>query len=123
MKRILVIDDASTMRSYYRSILEDAGYHVSEAVNGLDGLECALRSRFDLFLVDINMPIMDGLGFVRGLRTEFSDHVPALVVSTESVRHCEADILRAGADAYLIKPVRPAPLVDHVRRLTEAPAR
>jgi len=71
-KHILIVDDAATVRMYHRSILEEACYAVTEAVNGLEALEKAASAPgyrpFDLYLVDVNMPQMDGYGFLRALR-------------------------------------------------------
>ena len=117
MKRILVIDDAATVRMYHRDILESAGYDVEEAVNGVEALEKALASIFDLYLVDINMPQLDGYGFLRELRGEDMAQAPAIMVSTEAAALDATVAYRAGANAYLIKPIRPAQLLDHVRLL------
>ena len=67
-KRILVVDDALTVRMYCRDVLERAGFDVEEAGNGIEGLERALGGGFDLLFVDINMPRMDGYEMVRHLR-------------------------------------------------------
>jgi len=56
MKRILIVDDAATMRMYFRNILEGAGYLVNEAVNGIEAMEKSLQEPFDLYIVDVNMP-------------------------------------------------------------------
>ena len=117
MKRILIVDDAATVRLYHRSILESADYLVEEAVNGIEALEKALRDPFDLYLVDVNMPKLDGYGFLRQLRTEAIEQAPAIMISTEAEAHDESQAYRAGANAYLVKPVKPAPLLDHVRTL------
>lgn len=117
MKRILVIDDAATVRMYYRNILETAGYSVEEAVNGIEGLEKALQTPFELYIVDINMPKLDGYGFLRELRREDIPQAPAIMASTEAAAHDELAAYRAGANGYLIKPVTPAQLLTHVRLL------
>ena len=69
-KRILVVDDASLVRRYYRDALERAGFEVDEALNGLEALEKLLASRSDLLIVDVNMPQMDGLTFLQALRRQ-----------------------------------------------------
>ena len=69
-KRVLVIDDAALVRAYYRSALEERGFVVEEALNGLEGLEKLLLQPFDLAIVDINMPQMDGLTFLKSLRRQ-----------------------------------------------------
>ena len=117
MKRILIIDDAATVRMYHRNILQEAGYAVEEAVNGMEALEKALQSSFDLYLVDVNMPKLDGYGFLRQLRSENMAQAPAIMVSTEDATHDQTAAFRAGANAYIAKPVRPEQLLTHVRLL------
>ena len=117
MKRILIIDDAATVRMYHRMILEDVGYHVDEAINGVEALEKALVEPYDLYIVDINMPKLDGYGFLRQLRSEDMEQAPAIMVSTEEAEHDQTAAFRAGANCYLAKPVRPAQLLAHVRML------
>jgi two-component system chemotaxis response regulator CheY len=115
MKRILVIDDAATVRMYHRGILESAGYSVEEAWNGIEALEKALQAPFDLYVVDINMPKLDGYGFLRELRQQETQQLPAIMVSTEAALGDEQAAYRAGANGYLIKPVKPLRLLAFVR--------
>ncbi len=121
MQRILVIDDAATVRLYHRSILEAAGYAVDEAINGVEGLEKALRAPFDLYLVDVNMPKLDGYGFLQELRKTELPQAPAIMVSTEAARSDLERAYVAGANFYLIKPVKPDALLTDVRLLLGAP--
>ena len=67
-KRVLVVDDASLVRMYYRDALERAGYEVDEALNGLEALEKLHEGAADLLIVDVNMPQMDGFTFLKVLR-------------------------------------------------------
>jgi two-component system, chemotaxis family, chemotaxis protein CheY len=115
MKRILIVDDAATVRMYHRSILEGAGYLVEEAMNGIEALEKALQASFDLYLVDINMPKRDGYGFLSDLRSEPMPQAPAIMVSTEAAASDQAVAYRVGANGYLVKPVRPEKLLLQVR--------
>lgn len=117
MKRILVVDDAATVRLYHRSILEQAGHDVSEAINGLEALEKALSAPFDLFVVDINMPKLDGYGFLRELRAQSGAQAPAIMISTEAEAADQSRAYAVGANAYLIKPVRPEQLLMHAQML------
>jgi two-component system chemotaxis response regulator CheY len=117
MKRILIIDDAATVRMYHRNILEDAGYSVAEAINGVEALEKALQEPFDMYIVDINMPKLDGYGFLRQLRSEDMAQAPAIMVSTEDAEHDQTAAFRAGASCYIAKPVKPDQLLQHVRLL------
>ena len=115
VKCILIVDDAATVRLYHRGILEPAGYKVEEAWNGIEALEKALETSFDLLLVDINMPKLDGLGFLKELRGQQIAQPPAILVSTEAASGDEMAAYRAGASCYLIKPVQPAQLLAHAR--------
>ncbi len=117
MKRILIVDDAATVRMYHRNILESAGYSVDEALNGIEAIEKALQESFDLYIVDVNMPKLDGYGFLRELRGENISQVPAIMVSTEAEANDQVAAFKAGANGYLVKPVKPEQLLTHVRLL------
>jgi len=117
VKRILIVEDAATVRLYHRSILESAGYDAQEAMNGIEALEKVLRNSFDLYIVDVNMPKLDGYGFLRKLRSEDLHQAPAIMVSTEAQDDDQTMAYRAGANDYLIKPVKPLQLLAHVRLL------
>jgi two-component system chemotaxis response regulator CheY len=113
-KTILVVDDASLVRLYYRSILEPAGFHVKEALNGLEALEAVLSTPFDMLIVDVNMPHMDGLTFVATLRQKELPlaSIPVLITSTEAAQ-ADFDAARAaGANFYLVKPIAPETLME-----------
>lgn len=118
-KTILVVDDAALVRVYYRSILEEAGFRVEEALNGLEALETLLVKAVDLLVVDINMPQMDGLTFLRNLRQKPGPMaaIPALVTSTEAAEADFAAARAAGANYYLVKPVEREQLVEFARML------
>lgn len=114
--RILVVDDAATVRMYHRKMLGDAGWQTDEAINGVEALEKVMaqdaQAPFDLFVVDINMPKMDGYTFVRELRRLAQvPPAPVLMVSTEAQLHDAMAARDAGANAYLVKPARPPELV------------
>jgi two-component system chemotaxis response regulator CheY len=116
VKRILVVDDAATVRLYHRKILGDAGWHTDEAANGVDALKHvhsqAVGEAYDLFVVDVNMPRMDGYAFVRELRRlEPPQQAPVLMVSTEAKRQDANTAFDAGVNCYHVKPARPQQLV------------
>ena len=115
-KRILVVDDASLVRRFYRDALERAGFEVDEALNGVEALEKVLGDSYDLVIVDVNMPQMDGMTFLRTLRrqSETVSSLPALVTSTEAGQQDAAAARAAGANFYLVKPVSQEQLVEHV---------
>jgi two-component system chemotaxis response regulator CheY len=121
--RVLVVDDSSLVRLYYRSTLEQAGFEIEQAINGIEAMERILSEPFDLVIVDVNMPRMDGFTFLRSLRRSSSDaaSLPALIVSTESEARDIAEARASGANFYLIKPVAESELVRHVCVLTGVP--
>jgi two-component system, chemotaxis family, chemotaxis protein CheY len=114
--RVLVVDDASLVRHYYRKILETAGYDVAEALNGLEGLEKVLADPPDMLIVDVNMPQMDGIAFLAALRRQALAvaAIPALVTSTEAGAKDMAAARAAGANYYLVKPLGGDILLEHV---------
>jgi two-component system, chemotaxis family, chemotaxis protein CheY len=105
--RILVVDDAGLVRLYYRQILEEAGFEVEEAINGIEALERLLVSPPDALIVDINMPLMDGVTFLSALRRQALplSSIPALVTSSESNAGDVASARAAGANFYCVKPI------------------
>jgi two-component system chemotaxis response regulator CheY len=117
--RILVIDDGITMRLFYRTVLEGAGFEVEEATNGLEGYEKVLAGRFDLLIVDINMPKMDGYTMLRAIRRDAAvQGVPAVTISTEAGDRDALQAFEAGANYYLVKPVAPETLTEVARLMT-----
>ena len=104
--KVLVVDDAATVRMYHTRLLAEAGFEVTEAANGLEAVEAALSDPFDLFVVDVNMPKMDGYSCVATLRSEtVGSSAPVVMISTED-RPGDADrAYAAGANLYLVKPV------------------
>lgn len=115
-KRVLIVDDAALVRAYYRQALERAGFEVDEALNGLEGLEKVLMQPFDLAIVDVNMPQMDGMTFIRTLRGKDLPMaaMAILVTSTEAKEHDIAAARAAGANFYLTKPISQEKLIEHV---------
>ena len=118
-KRILVVDDASLVRLYYREALERAGFVVDEAMNGLEAIEKLLLAPADLVIVDVNMPKMDGLTFIRNLRGREPSvaSMPALVTSTEGKPEDIEAARLAGANFYLVKPIAQDVLADYAAML------
>lgn len=117
--RILVVEDGITMRMFYRDVLEGAGFEVEEAANGLEGVERAMAGSFDLLVVDINMPKMDGYQVIRTVREdEALWRVPVITISTEEKELDALKAYEAGANFYLTKPVRPKDLEEMARLLT-----
>lgn len=119
-KTVLIIDDASLVRLYYRSILEPAGFLIEEAFNGVEALEKLQSRTVDLLIVDINMPLMDGLTMVEKVRQGELPvaATPALITSTESADKDFAAARAAGANYYLVKPIDRDTLLQFVSLLS-----
>lgn len=116
--KILTIDDSRTMRDMLRLALTSAGFEVVQAVDGMDGLETLERESPDLIITDINMPKMDGFGFIEGARrTDRFRIVPILVLTTESDPDKKQRARTAGATGWIVKPFDPTKLVDVIRRV------
>lgn len=122
-RRVLIVDDSSLVRLYCRQALSKAGFEVDEAINGLEGLEKVISKPFDLVVVDVNMPGMDGFSFLRSLRRSAPEvaTLPVVVITTESGPQDLEDARAAGANFYLVKPVSESELVRHVAALTGVP--
>jgi two-component system chemotaxis response regulator CheY len=123
MKKVLIVDDASTVRMYHRKILEDAGFEVDEAVNGLEALEKAfINDYYYLYIVDINMPKLDGYSFVKKLRSSESvRQSPVIMVTTEAEEEDMHKAYENGANFYIVKPVKPDEFIKICKLFTGEP--
>jgi two-component system chemotaxis response regulator CheY len=121
-KRVLIVDDSSIVQLYYREALERAGFQVDGALNGIEALEKLLTEPVDLLVVDINMPKMDGLSFLRALRAKDLplSSIPALVTSTESTQKDIDAAVDAGANYYLVKPIASETFTVYAKMLSGA---
>lgn len=118
-KRVLLVDDGMTTRLYYRDVLETAGFGVEEAVNGVEGLERALLGAFDLLIVDVNMPKMDGYEMIAQVRIDPALHdIPIITISTEAGERDADRAYAAGANLYMVKPADPEQLTETAQMLT-----
>jgi two-component system chemotaxis response regulator CheY len=118
MKTVLTVDDSRTMRDMLHLAVSEAGYNVVQAVDGVDGLEVLQGLNPDVIVTDINMPRMDGFGFMEAVRKDNKYRaIPILVLTTESDAAKKARAREAGATGWIIKPFNPAKLVDALRRV------
>jgi len=118
MKKILIVDDAVTVRMYHRQLIESLGFETDEASNGIEALEKGLCNNFDLFLVDINMPKMDGYRLVEEMRkTRELKTIPVIMISTEESERDKEKAYLAGANMYAVKPVKPDELKTYASLL------
>lgn len=118
MRKILVVDDSETIRLQVSRALENAGFEVVEAGDGVEGLERAAEGNFSLVLLDVNMPRMSGLDMLEKLRAEpKTEKTPVLVLTTEAQQSMIARAKKAGAAGWIIKPVKMDLLVNTVSKL------
>ncbi len=117
-KTILTVDDSRTMRDMLRIALAEAGFRVIQAEDGVHGLEVLSGESPDVIITDINMPRMDGFGFIEAVRRDASHRArPVLVLTTEVDAAKKQRAKAAGATGWIVKPFDPAKLVDVVRRV------
>ena len=107
-RRILIVEDSPTMRQLLVFALRRLkGVEIVEAQDGMDGLRKVSSDRFDLALIDINMPVMDGLKLIRLMRGEESlRQVPIVVITTEGADEDRQRAISLGANEYLTKPIQ-----------------
>ena len=117
--KILVVEDSPTMRQFICFALRRlAGVEISEAADGVEGLKKFGLENYNLVMVDINMPIMDGLKLLSLIRKgPFNPKVPILVITTEGAQADRDRALSLGADAYLTKPTPGSIILKTVKRL------
>ena len=118
-KIVLTVDDSRTMCDMLMLALGDAGFTVVQAVDGVHGLEVLdSMDQPDVIITDINMPRMDGFGFIEGVRSSDRHRAtPILVLTTESDQSKKEKARAAGATGWIVKPFAPDKLIDAVRRV------
>jgi two-component system chemotaxis response regulator CheY len=115
---ILTVDDSASLRMAIRIALTGAGYTVTEAGDGVEGLAKAAATRFDMIVTDLNMPNMDGLTMIRELRSQPAQSgIPIIFLTTESDADVKAQAKAAGATGWLVKPFVPDQLVKVARKV------
>jgi two-component system chemotaxis response regulator CheY len=117
MKNVLTVDDSPSIRQMIRLTLGPAGYNVLEAGNGAEGLSKAKASQVDMVVTDLNMPVMDGLGLIRELRSLPAYRgVPIVFLTTESDDGLKQQAKAAGATGWITKPFRQEQLLMVVQK-------
>lgn len=115
MATIMVVDDSKTVRSYHGSILKSMGLEVLEAENGMEALEKSLGAEIDLYLVDVNMPVMDGYSFIKDLRKQDNHKkVPVIMITTQAKDEDKENAYKVGANLFETKPIKPDQLQAYV---------
>ena len=115
-KKILVVDDSATLRASVNYTLKSAGFETINAVNGADGLDKLTEAhkqgdQIGMIISDINMPVMDGITFIKEVKKTPFKFLPILVLTTESQDDMKLKGKQAGASGWLVKPFKPEQLV------------
>jgi two-component system chemotaxis response regulator CheY len=102
MKKILIVEDSSTMRLFIRMFLRGLqGISITEATDGLDGLEKMSNEKFDLVITDINMPRLDGLQLIESIREKMRLKIPIIVLTTKG----EENDVERGLSFFMQRPI------------------
>ncbi|MBO9491305.1 response regulator [Endozoicomonas sp. G2_1] len=118
MANILIVDDSNSIRDMVSFTLKSASYNTVEAKDGLEGLNAAKRSSFDLVITDVNMPNMDGITLCQELRKLPNFRfTPILMLTTESSTDMKMKGKSAGATGWLVKPFNPEKLLATIKRV------
>jgi two-component system chemotaxis response regulator CheY len=113
--RILLVDDSKTMRNIQKAVLTQLGHtDLQEACDGQDALSKAVAFKPELMLVDWNMPVMDGLTFVKTYRAQVSKATPIIMVTTEAEKSRVIEAIKAGVNNYVVKPFTPDMLSQRI---------
>lgn len=117
-KAILIVDDSPTLRASLSFCLKNGGYNVIEAINGIDGLEKIKEKGevISLIILDIIMPKMDGITFLREVKKTLFRFIPILILSTVSDERKRREARLAGAAGWLTKPFKPEQLLWVVKK-------
>jgi two-component system, chemotaxis family, chemotaxis protein CheY len=117
-KTIMVVDDSLSIRQVVGIALRQAGYDVIEGTDGADALLKLTGQKVNLIISDVNMPNMDGISFVRELKTRPAyKFTPVMMLTTESQQEKKAQGQAAGARAWMVKPFKPEALLAAVQKL------
>lgn len=116
--RVLIVDDTDTVRMFQRMTLMAAGYELAEAKDGLQALDAVHRFQPDVILLDVNMPVLDGLECCRRLKSSSeTSAIPVIVVTTRGFEAQVKEAYDAGCDDYVTKPIRKIELLAKIKQL------
>ncbi len=118
MANVLTVDDSVSLRKLVARTVASAGHHVTEASNGAEGLDVLKSRTFNLIISDINMPVMDGLTFIKNVRMIAAyKFTPILVLTTEMDATKKKIAKESGATGWLVKPFDPEQLLATIRKV------
>lgn len=118
----LVVDDSLSMRKIVSRTLQGAGFEVVEAANGKEALDALAARTVNVVITDYNMPVMDGIEFMRGVRETEKDKFTPVIFLTTEIEDAKRDEARAaGATAWIAKPFSPEKILEVVNKVVPAP--
>jgi two-component system chemotaxis response regulator CheY len=118
MKKILIVDDSTSMRQMVGFTLRQGGFEVIEAEHGQDGLDKLKGNVVDMIITDLNMPVMDGITFIRHVRTQPAMKTkPILMLTTDGLSTKKEEGKAAGATGWIVKPFDPDKLLLTVAKV------
>ncbi|MCK0121032.1 MAG: response regulator [Yoonia sp.] len=119
--KVLAIDDSRTIRHLLTETLVGAGFDVTTADDGVDGVKAFQDANADVVITDINMPNMDGFGVISSIRKgDVNNRVPILVLTTESGDDLKSRARNSGATGWIVKPFDDVSLISALKRVTGA---
>lgn len=117
-KNILVVDDSESIREVVSFTLKNEGHEVLTGIDGKDATKHLNGDNLDLIITDLHMPVMDGIEFIRVVRsTEGYENIPILFLTTESQTAKKMEAKEAGATGWIIKPFVPAKLIGAINKV------
>jgi two-component system chemotaxis response regulator CheY len=117
-KTVMIVDDSASLRQVVNIALKGAGYDVVEACDGRDALTKLDGRKIHLVISDVNMPNLDGIGFVKQLKANSSyKFTPVIMLTTEAGAGKKQEGQQAGAKAWVVKPFQPQQMLDAVSKL------
>jgi len=116
--RVLTVDDSRTILAMLQHTLTGAGYEVLQAADGQQGLDVLDAENVDLIITDINMPVMDGIEFIKNVRASGKyQSLPILVLTTETSQEKRDQGRAAGGTGWIVKPFDPEKLISVIQRV------
>ena len=120
-KKILLVDDSASVRKVAGIALTSAGYNVMEAANGQEALSKMTGEKIHLIISDVNMPVMDGIAFLKEVKRHPNyKFTPVIMLTTEAGEDKKQEGRAAGAKAWITKPFQPAVMLEAVSKLVMA---
>lgn len=117
-KLIMTADDSASIRQMVTFTLKQSGYEVLEAVDGQDALTKLAAKKVDMLITDLNMPKLDGISLIKGVRaSKLNKFIPIIMLTTESQDSKKTEGKAAGATGWIVKPFKPEQLIGVVKKV------